>query len=88
MCNRAVPSWTEILLQLLFIDMRSALQIHSRFGLTSIGCTAIIVCATQVFSDAYKATVTKEDGNEVEEDIYEAYNLGLVRVRDRLVKRA
>ncbi len=33
---------------------------------------------TQVFGDPYKATVTKESGAEVEEDIYEAYNLGLV----------
>ena len=32
----------------------------------------------QVFADPYKATVTKEDGSEVEEDIYEAYNLGCV----------
>lgn len=32
-----------------------------------------------IFSDPYKATVTKEDGTEVEEDIYEAYNFGLVR---------
>jgi len=31
-----------------------------------------------IFSDPYKATVTKEDGSEVEEDIYEAYNFGLV----------
>ena len=31
-----------------------------------------------VFSDPYKATVTKENGSEVEEDVYEAYNLGLV----------
>lgn len=37
--------------------------------------------AAQVFSDAYKGTVTKEDGSEVEEDIYEAYNLSLVRSR-------
>jgi hypothetical protein len=31
-----------------------------------------------VFADPYKATITKEDGSEVEEDIYEAYNLTLV----------
>ena len=31
-----------------------------------------------VFSDAYKGNVTKEDGSEVEEDIYEAYNLSLL----------
>ena len=30
------------------------------------------------YSDAYKGLVNKEDGSEVEEDIYEAYNLGLV----------
>ena len=35
------------------------------------------------YSDAYKAPVTKEDGSEVDEDIYEAYNLGLVRTRSR-----
>lgn len=38
----------------------------------------------QVFSDPYKATVTKEDGSEVEEDIYEAYNLGLVSAKAAL----
>ena len=32
-----------------------------------------------VFSDPYKATVTKENGTEEEQDIYEAYNFGLVR---------
>jgi hypothetical protein len=35
--------------------------------------------APQIFGDPYKATVSKEDGSEVEEDIYEAYNLSLVR---------
>ena len=30
------------------------------------------------FSDPYKATVMKNDGTEVEEDIYEAYNLSLL----------
>lgn len=34
-----------------------------------------------VFSDPYKANVMKEDGTEVEEDIYEAYNFGLVSAR-------
>ena len=34
-----------------------------------------------VFADAYKATVTKESCAEVEEDIYESNNLGLVSVR-------
>lgn len=33
-----------------------------------------------VFSDAYKGTVMKESGEEVEEDIYEASNLGHVSV--------
>jgi hypothetical protein len=37
----------------------------------------------QVFADPYKATVTKENGSEVEEDIYEAYNLSLVSRRRR-----
>ncbi len=32
----------------------------------------------QVYGDAYKGKVTKESGDEVEEDIYEAYNLSLV----------
>ena len=31
-----------------------------------------------VFADAYKATITKETGAEVEEDVFEAHNLGLV----------
>lgn len=31
------------------------------------------------YSDAYKGMVNKDDGSEAEEDIYEAYNLGLVR---------
>lgn len=30
------------------------------------------------FSDPYKATVMKNDGTEVEEDIYEAYNISLL----------
>jgi len=30
------------------------------------------------FSDPYKATVMKNDGSEVEDDIYEAYNLSLL----------
>ncbi len=34
----------------------------------------------QVFADPYKATIAKEDGSEVEEDIYEAYNMSLVRL--------
>lgn len=38
------------------------------------------------YSDAYKAPVSKEDGSEVEEDIYEAYNLGLVSTRLRTAK--
>ncbi len=33
---------------------------------------------TQLFADPYKATITKDDGSEVEEDIYESYNLTLV----------
>ena len=32
----------------------------------------------QLFADPYKATITKDDGSEVEEDIYESYNLTLV----------
>jgi hypothetical protein len=40
-----------------------------------------------VFSDPYKATVSKEDGSEVEEDIYEAYNFGLVRCLRETVQR-
>lgn len=39
-----------------------------------------------VFADAYKATVTKEDGSEVEEDVYEQYNLGLVSTRSNAVE--
>ena len=31
-----------------------------------------------LFGDPYKGTVVKEDGSEVEEDIYEAYNLSLL----------
>jgi len=31
-----------------------------------------------VFADPYKATIAKEDGSEVEEDIYESYNLTLI----------
>lgn len=38
-------------------------------------------------SDAYKATVTKEDMSEVEEDLYESYNLGLVRPRSAAASR-
>jgi hypothetical protein len=30
------------------------------------------------FSDPYKATVMKNSGDEVEEDIYEAYNISLL----------
>jgi hypothetical protein len=30
------------------------------------------------FSDPYKATVSKSDGTDVEEDIYEAYNISLL----------
>jgi hypothetical protein len=35
-------------------------------------------CTLQLFADPYKATIAKEDGSEVEEDIYESYNLTLV----------
>lgn len=32
----------------------------------------------QIYADPYKGMVTKEDGSEVEEEIYEAYNMSLV----------
>lgn len=38
----------------------------------------VLCYCAQVFSDAYKATITKEKGRdieEVEEDVYETYNL-------------
>lgn len=34
----------------------------------------------QLYADPYKGMITKEDGSEVEEDIYEAYNMSLVRM--------
>jgi hypothetical protein len=41
------------------------------------------VCVVQVFADPYKATITKEKGREieeVEEDVYETYNLACLLI--------
>lgn len=43
----------------------------------------LVFVLSQLFADPYKALISKEDGSEVEEDVYEAYNLTLVRCLPR-----